>query len=184
MVGNRRRRTQRWAFVDESLRANRYLMAAVIADAADLAHLRARLRAGRVGGRSRIHFHSETDQRRRQLLDLYATLPITVIAVTARRARGQTEHAARRAVLSTLVARLQDQAVAQLIVESRQDDSDDQRTITTARQTEPYLGFDHVRGVDEPCLWLADGCAWALTAGGLWARRLQTLAVEIETAEL
>lgn len=56
-----------------------------------------------------------------------------------------------------------------LVIESRQDDTDDERTIHRHRQPEPRLVFEHRRETDEPMLWIADGVAWAAGAGPRWS---------------
>ena len=56
-----------------------------------------------------------------------------------------------------------------LVIESRQDDRDDERTIVRSRVAEPALTFDHVPGGREPILWVADAVAWSHGAGSQWA---------------
>lgn len=93
-------------------------------------------------------------------------MPLRVSAVVCVRSIGVSEFEARAACLTELVNRLQSRSVSRLTIESRQDDNDDQRTISGARQREPQLVFDHRKGESEPLLWIADAFAWSIGAGG------------------
>ena len=69
--------------------------------------------------------------------------------------------------------RLQAEKVSHLTLESRMDDRDDRRTIGQVRKTEPPLVFEHRPGAADPMLWVADGIAWAVGAGGIWRDLVQ-----------
>lgn len=156
------------AFVDESIRGQRYLLGCLLVEARHLMPVR-RAVAALVPPGKRLHFHEELDSTRRLALGLFATLPVTVDIVVCNRLHGVSEFEARDRCLATVVRRLQVDAVPALTIESRQDDRDDRRTIARARQPEPVLVFDHVDGRREPLLWVVDAVAWAYGAGGKWA---------------
>jgi hypothetical protein len=156
------------AFVDESIRGSRYLMACVLVEARHLTHVR-RATAALVGTRKRLHFHEELDSTRRRALEVFAALPLHVTVVVCTRGHGVSQFQARDACLAEIVRELQREGVLRLTVESRQDDRDDQRTILRSRAPEPLLTFDHRQGADEPILWVADAVAWAYGAGNRWA---------------
>lgn len=162
------------AFVDESIRGQRYLMACVLVEARNLSDVRQAMRALAAPGK-RLHFHQELDTARRATLDLIVTLPVEVTVVACSRSHGVTEFIARDACLTELVRHLQAREVARLTIESRQDDRDDVRTISRARLREPRLIFDHRRGLDEPILWIADAIAWSSGAGGKWSNGLDAV---------
>lgn len=155
------------AFVDESIRGQRYLMACVLVEARHLAEVR-RETAELADSRTRLHFHEELNSKRRVALEAFATMPVSVHVVVCHRQHGVTEFRAREACLSAVVQLLQSQTVPRLTIESRQDDRDDQRTIARSRLSAPPLVFDHRRSVREPLLWIADAIAWAYGAGGVW----------------
>jgi hypothetical protein len=73
--------------------------------------------------------------------------------VVYHRTHGVTEFVAREQSLRVIVDRLQRASVPRLVIESRQDDQDDRRTIGRARATTPALVFEHRFGPDEPLLW-------------------------------
>jgi len=157
------------AFVDESIRGSRYLMACVLVQARDIHALRTEMTELAGPKSRRVHFNAELRARRQSLLELFATLPIESFAVSCRRSHGVSEFEARSRCLATIVAALQARGVDRLVIESRQDDTDDERTVLRNRRPEPRLVFEHRRGVDEPLLWIADGVAWAAGAGPRWS---------------
>lgn len=156
------------AFVDESIRGQRYLLACVLVETKDLSEVRAAVRS-LAAERARLHFNKELDATRRSALALFATLPVRAEIVECVRAHGMTEFLARDACLTTLVRRLQARGVSRMTIESRQDDRDDQRVISKVRRVDSPLAFDHRMGSEEPLLWIADAIAWAYGAGGRWA---------------
>ncbi|MGB8862113.1 MAG: hypothetical protein WCC60_22850 [Ilumatobacteraceae bacterium] len=157
------------AFVDESIRGQRYLMACVLVQAQDMQATRADI--GSLAGpkSSRVHFNAELDSRRQSLLMTFAAAPIESFVVVCRRSHGVSEFEARSRCLAFIVQALQQRSVDRLVIESRQDDVDDERTIRRHRQREPRLVFEHRQGIDEPLLWIADGVAWSVGAGPRWS---------------
>ena len=155
------------AFVDESIRGRRYLMACVLVAAKDLAPLRVEVESLVLTGR-RVHFHNESKARRRVLLSEFSEWPISTVVTVCHRGHGTTEYAARAQCLGTIVERIQADGVPHLVLESRQDDRDDHRTIQRTRRSAPPLVWDHRAPAEEPLLWIADGIAWAAGAGGTW----------------
>jgi hypothetical protein len=155
------------AFVDESIRGARYLLGCVLVDLRDAGAMRRKLDDLVLGG-GRLHFHNESARRRRELLAEMARLPISCFVVVFHRTHGITEFVARERALRVVIERLQQAFVSRLVIESRQDDRDDQRTIARARSATPPLVFEHRAGADEPLLWVADGVTWAAGAGASW----------------
>jgi len=167
------------AFVDESIRGQRYLMACVLVQAHDMPAMRSDM--GTLAGTksTRVHFNAELDARRQVLLETFATFAMESFVVVCRRGHGITEFEARTRCLAYIVGMLQLRSVDRLVIESRQDDVDDERTIHRHRQREPRLVFEHRRGVDEPLLWIADGVAWSVGAGPRWSDLLGTSLTQI-----
>lgn len=155
------------AFVDESIRGQRYLMGCVLIEAKNLASLRIDV-AGLVLSGGRVHFHNESPRRRREILARFAEYPMEAFVVVCHRNHGITEFRAREHCLTQIVARLQAQAVPSLVLESRHDDREDHRTIPGARRAAPPLMWEHQPGAEEPLLWIADGITWAVGAGASW----------------
>jgi hypothetical protein len=162
------------AFVDESIRGQRYLMGYVLIEARHLAMVRKTVVDLVVGGK-RLHFHQELDATRRAALQVFADLPIEVHVVSVLRSHEVTEFEARNTCLARIVEMVQERSVPLLTIESRQDDHDDRVTIVRHRQPEPRLIFDHREGATEPMLWIADGVLWSLGAGGRWLRHVEPI---------
>ena len=162
------------AFVDESVRGRRYLMGCVLIEARHLTRVR-RATNELAGEGKRLHFHEELDSVRRSALELFASMPVRVTVVVCTRSHGVSEFHARDACLAEIVRLLQDRSVPRLTIESRQDDSDDRRTISRSRLPEPSLVFDHRQGQREPILWVADAVTWAFGAGGRWLPLVEPL---------
>jgi hypothetical protein len=160
------------AFVDESIRGQRYLVACVLVQAHELPLMRSELAELSGPKSSRVHFNAELDGRRARLLQTFAAWPIESFVVMCRRGHGVSEFEARARCLEHIVRVLQQRSVERLVIESRQDDVDDERTIRRHRRPEPRLVFEHRRGVEEPLLWIADGVAWAAGAGSRWWEHL------------
>ena len=89
-------------------------------------------------------------------------------SLVCHRNHGVTEFRARELCLSTIVERLQNDAVPHLVLESRHDDREDHLTVPRARRVEPPLIWEHRVGAEEPLLWIADGITWAVGAGAAW----------------
>lgn len=160
------------AFVDESIRGRRYLMACVLIEARQLTAVRQTVERLGVSG-SRVHFNNESRRQKVKVLDAIATMPVEAIAVICHRRHGVSEYNARDICLGAIVGQLQARAVSRLVIESRQDDRDDERTIYASRQPQPRLVFEHRFGAHEPMLWVADAIAWAVGAGGPWSPRIK-----------
>lgn len=162
------------AFVDESIRGQRYLMGCVLVEARHLSATRAAVSALPTRGR-RLHFNNETDVQRRVLLTAIAELPLEAFVVICHRDHGVTEFAARTACLTAVVAELQRRSVDRLVIESRQDDREDARLISVVRHRDPPLVFEHRTARREPMLGLADAVTWAAGAGRSWQLLIEAI---------
>ena len=95
--------------------------------------------------------------------------------VVCHRRHGITEFVAREACLAALVSEAQSQKVDRLVLESRQDDSEDARIISRVRQPLPPLVFEHRIARREAMLGVADGITWAAGAGANWQALIDPL---------
>ena len=165
------------AFVDESVRGRRYLMACVMAEARHLPELRLEMRALAI--HERVHFNNESARRKRLVLSAIAEMPIGVFVAVAHRDHGISEFLARNACLAAVVEHVQQRDVPRLVIESRDDDREDERHLIRVRQPEPALVFEHRRGTAEPMLWVADAIAWAHGAGASWRRLIESVVEDV-----
>jgi hypothetical protein len=170
------------AYVDESIRARRYVMGCVLVEARHLATLRPAVEDLASGIAPRIHFNNDTDRQKRRVLDAIAEMPIQVFATVCTKDHGTNEFQARAACVAEIVRQVQGRGVAKLVLESRQDDRDDERVIMRTRERQPPLVFEHRIARHERMLWIADAVTWAVGSGSRWSDRLgDVLAEVIET---
>ena len=69
--------------------------------------------------------------------------------------------------------------VPRLVIESRDDDREDERHLVRVRQPEPWLVFEHRRASAEPMLWVADAIAWAHGAGANWRLLIESVVEDV-----
>jgi hypothetical protein len=119
------------AFVDESIRGQRYLMGCVLVEAKNLASVRNDVE-GLVLSGGRVHFHNESRQRRRELLARFATYPMAAFVVVCHRTHGISKFHARDLCLTHIVDRLQADAIPHLVLRVGE---------TTARTTRQFSGY-------------------------------------------
>ncbi len=161
------------AFVDESTRGGRYLICVVTCPAGDLQRARTGLRALLLPGQRRLHFATESNRRRREILSGVAQLGTRSVVYVAKH---HDHRAARATILSKVAADLQVQGVRDLTLESREgQDHHDRAAIFRSLGRASSLYYRHARPTDEPLLWVPDSVAWAFGRGGEWLRRLDQL---------
>ena len=170
-------------YVDESKR-NGYLMAGVVVDASHAEIARRQLRALLLPGQERIHFKSENDSRRRQVLALSSEIAIAVAVATRPSEYGV--RAARAGCLDALLGQVDRLEVARIVIEREDSLLEADRTLLFARLRSTsgrgaVCSYSWQRAHEEPLLWLADAQAWAHSKGGNWGRAaaagLQVLAL-------
>ncbi len=163
------------AYVDESLRAGRYLMCLVLVEPRDAGRLRASLQGLLLPRQRRLHFQRESRQRRRQILAAIIDLDVTVAVFTCRHRPGRSERPARDACLAAIVEHLQslDRDVTLYIERREGRDGDDHRVVNRSRRPSPVLDYQHILPNDDPLVWLPDCFAWPVGAGGDWLARVR-----------
>ncbi len=82
----------------------------------------------------RIHFNNDTDRQKRQVLDAVAGMPIQVFATLCTKGHSTDEFQARASCVGEIVRQVQRRGVAKLVLESRQDDRDDERMIMRTKR--------------------------------------------------
>ena len=168
---------EKFAFVDESECRGRYVMCCVVIEPNRVREMRSVARGLLLPCQRRLHFHTESDRRQRQLASALVAVDADVSVFICRSAQGQSEADARAACLAAIVAYLQQlQAAVKLVIESRHEqDTADHPVIWSARTREPVLDYEHQTADAEPLLWLPDSFAWLVGAGGDWRRRVDQI---------
>lgn len=165
----------RHAFIDESARSHKYLICAATLTPADVETARQTLRGLRAKGQRRIHFATESDRRRRQLLGAISSLESSSGIYAA---PGKDQVAARAAILSTAVVHLRDEGVGRLIIETRKGQDHRDRSViyqTVGPHPQPEFYYSHQAAAEEPLLWIPDAIAWAWGRGGNWRGLVEDL---------
>ncbi|SFR21330.1 hypothetical protein SAMN04488564_105567 [Lentzea waywayandensis] len=167
-------------FVDET-KEKGYLVTAAALVPGDLAAARRTVRGLIMANQRRIHFHKESDQRRKQILDVVVEIApeVTIYDGSAHARRRQ-----RDACLVRLVADLAGSGVSMLVLE--QDDSvleaDKKLLYRCVRDLGCHdtLVYRHHRAHEEPLLALPDAVAWCWHRGGHWKKRVEPLVASLE----
>lgn len=161
-----------WAFIDESKQKN-YTMVATILAESELVLARRMMRNLLKPGQSRIHFKSESPQRRREIISSISSLKHSNFVATSLLPKSME---ARNECLARLISALHKQQVKKVILES--DDSILRserkflRELVTRQPELQALTYEHLNPRQEPCLWIPDAVAWSLQRGGDWRRRV------------
>ena len=162
-------------FVDESKHRG-FFLSAVILDVQDIATVRKALAKLRMKGQSTIHLAKEGSSRRRLILDVIASLPLTVMFLES--SLKQEGHA-RAESMKRLVKNLELNDSYQIWIETDENFlSLDKRTITSeliARGMVETVMFQHASPSEQPLLSLPDAVGWARNRGGDWYRRVSSL---------
>lgn len=169
------------AFVDETMRGG-YYMAAALMVPKDLARVRKAISALLLSGQRRIHFNTERDSRRRQILSTIVELQPEVVIYDASGHRD--DRAARQACLEALVDDLAARRAHRLVIE-RADSllTNDQRILyarvhkTGCADTLTYV---HQRTHEEPLLTIPDAVAWCWTKGGHWRSTISQIVARVD----
>ncbi|MFD4197922.1 MULTISPECIES: hypothetical protein [Amycolatopsis] len=170
------------AFIDESARAQTYLICVAIVDPAQLSPARKQLTTLLLPGQRELHFKTEKPPRRRLLADRIAGLPVTTyIYATGRTPK--TEEQDRQRCLERAVRDLMDLNAHRLVFDSRDlRDRHDRTTIYRAlgrRPADTNITYEHLNSAGTPLLWIPDAVAWCYGAGGDWRRRIMPVVTKV-----
>ncbi|MFJ6670293.1 hypothetical protein ACIQMJ_04195 [Actinosynnema sp. NPDC091369] len=167
-------------FVDESRRSS-YLLVAAFVETRQLPGVRSLMRRLRVAGERRLHFKSESDTVRK---DVIGRLVDAGFRSRIYLGRGPSE-AVRQRCLARLVADLVEERVKRLVLDSRGpvEDGVDRRVIFQAlcdrRAPVDAFFYEHLSSHGDPALWVPDAIAWCHGAGGEWRKRVAPLVEEV-----
>jgi hypothetical protein len=139
------------------------------------------MRRLRVAGERRLHFKSESDTVRKdvigRLVDAGFRSPIYL-------GRGPAEPV-RQECLATLARDVVEERAARLVldargpVEDRLDRRVTTRTLRACGVPEDLIFYEHLNSLGDPALWVPDAIAWCHGAGGEWRRRVAPLVEDV-----
>lgn len=166
-------------FADET-KQRAYVMAAAVVAQSAAEPARRELRRLLMPGQTSIHFRSESDARRKQILDAVAGQGWSAHLVVA---LPKNQRQARDACLHHLVGLAARLRSPLLVLET--DDSlvaHDRRLLYEASREQGVhnnLTYRHLRRREEPCLWVPDALAWCYARGGPWRVRVEPLVTSV-----
>lgn len=165
-------------FVDETKSAGLLLTAAAVLPAS-LPDARRVMRSQVMRGQRRIHFITESDARRKTILDAITELApeCTIYDGSAHHRRRQREMCLG-ALVKDLAARR-----AQLLVLERDDSIFDLDRRLLYQQVREHdcveLVYRHLRAHEEPLLAIPDAIAWCWQRGGQWRERVREMVKDV-----
>ena len=169
------------AFVDESARARRYLVAAAVADPSNVRRLRRSMREFLLPGQRELHFKQEKPIRRRLLADAIARLPVEVHVYS--RTWHRHDEPARQDCMERLARDLLIRQAHRLVIDTRNErDIHDERTLRRVLGPHPsasQLVYEHVDSASESLLWIADVVVWCYGAGPEWRKRVDPITTAV-----
>ncbi len=161
------------AFIDESTRRGEYLICVAVCDDGQLHAARKELKGLLLPGQRRLHFATEGDRRRREILSRISEMVVESAMYTATH---RDQPRARAAILERVAMDLAADGATRLTLESREgQDHHDRAVLYRALGPEAAVGYQHSTPSGEPLLWIPDAVAWAFGRGGDWKRRLDQL---------
>ncbi|NYI42515.1 hypothetical protein [Demequina lutea] len=161
------------AFVDESAAGRgddqqEYLICAAIISDGACDEVREQLRSLLLPGQIKFHWTAESPARRRKIVSQIVDLGPMSVVVTHLHARHKKIERYRRKCLETLYHELISMPVFDVTLESRdrkQDSADREHIVALQSQgLDTRVRIAHLRGGDEPLLWIADTVLGAINA--------------------
>lgn len=150
-------------------------MCAAIINTTEADDIRAHLRPLRLPGQVKLHWSDEQDRRRRLIVEAVADVEAMQVLITHRSAPNRKTERYRRKCLERLYFELEDMGVSALTLESRQmaQNRMDIAHIVSLRNRGIATGLEvsHVRGADDPLLWIPDIILGALNTAHLGETR-------------
>ncbi len=140
------------------------------------------MRALILPGQRRLHFTSERDSRRRQILGEVLDLGITALLYQA---KAKPPKMARDACLTRLVADLVDLKPEWLVLEQEDATLRSDRSLlytqVHACGLQGSLRYRHLRSHEEVLLSIPDALAWCWARGGRWRREISRITKAVRT---
>lgn len=166
-------KSQLVAYIDESSarrppRNQEYMVCAAILESDDLDTVRAELRPLLLPGQIKLHWTDERTSRRRKIVETLSTIDSMQAVITHRSALSKKTERYRRKCLEQMYFELSSMGIRNVTLESRQEaqNSKDIEHIVALQGQGQGAGIrlQHVRGGDDPLLWIPDIVLGALNS--------------------
>ena len=166
-------------FADES-QAHGFLLAAATVPCSEVDRVRAKVKTLKLPRQQRLHFHTESDARRRFILG--ELLQIGVSAVIYDATAHDDQKAARAAAVTRLAQDAAKNGAVRLVLERHVAAESDRRLIR-AQLVEAgchdRVSYCHAEARHECLLGIADAVAWCFAKNGTWRRRVSPMIAEV-----
>lgn len=166
-------------YVDES-KGRPFLLVAVIVAPQQRSLVTRALRALLMRGQRRVHMSKEQSQRRRQIVSTLLRLGVTCEIFES---NSRSDLDARAQCLCQLAKRAVVLRARAIHIE--RDDSvvafDREQLKSALSGTD--IEYRHLRGREDPLLWIADAVAWCRQRGGNWRRQIQPIVSRVHTID-
>jgi hypothetical protein len=167
-------------FVDET-KEKGYLVTAAALLPGNLERARRAARSLIMPRQRRVHFTSESDARRKQILDVIEELRPQA---TLYDSSGYPKRRQREACLLAVIEDLAVMQARMLVLETDDSIVELDRKLLYRRVRElgcEGLEYRHQRAHEEPLLMIPDAIAWCWSRGGPWRDRVRAMVVEVRT---
>jgi hypothetical protein len=132
----------------------------------------------------RLHFTSEREKRRRQIISALVEAGSIGTVIYDASSFGNDHKGARSAAIAAMAARVARIPVARIVLEADESTVNHDRKLILAilkvAGVEDSVGCDHLACKDEPLLAIPDAVAWCYTKGGEWRKLAEPLITDIE----
>lgn len=160
-------------FIDESKSKN-YIICAVKVQTSKIPEIRKVLSGLRLKGQSRVHFVSESDRRRRDILSTLRVLDFEVVFYVS---KATTDSQGRSSCLKSLVKDLNPGISHQIWLEIDKNHLEQDRSVISqslrAANLQTSVEFFHTGSRSQILLWIPDAMAWCENRGGHWRKELE-----------
>lgn len=166
-------KSQLVAYIDESSarrppRNQEYMVCAAILESADLDKVRAELRPLLLPGQIKLHWTDERTSRRRKIVETLSTIDSMQAVITHRSELSKKTERYRRKCLEQMYFELSSMDIQSVTLESRQEAQnrkDIEHIVVLQGQGQGAgIRLQHVRGGDDPLLWIPDIVLGALNS--------------------
>jgi hypothetical protein len=165
-------------FIDES-KSKAFVLCAVFIEVEHIPAIRKNLNKLKLKGQSRIHFVSESNRRRKQILAVFRSLPIEVCFFEL---RGGSEAESREICLRELVRRLPIGEYCEVWIEADSNHLISDKAVLSsaliAEKKNSSVVFTHTDSRSQILLWIPDALAWIRTRGGDWHKEFRGIRIQ------
>ncbi|MFI9410159.1 hypothetical protein [Nocardia gamkensis] len=167
-------------YVDES-KGRPFLLVAAIVTPQQHSLATRTLRGLLMRGQHRVHMSKEKDRRRRHIASTLLRLGVTCEIF-------ESDFKSDLDARAHCLLQLANRAVA-LKAQAIHIERDDSAIEFDRKQLQSVLSstnleYRHLRGRDDPLLWIADAVAWCWQRGGIWRHQIQPIVSQVHTHRL